>query len=89
MAGFLVSYIMQTDLVNAQGKSGTGEMDDRNRRVEHIAKMPGCRVSRHPGISSQITDRAASVQTLLYSVKLPLPPINPVNLPDLLSFNYP
>ena len=41
--------------------------------------MPGCRVSRHPGISSQITGQAASVQ---YSVRFPLPPVDPVNLPD-------
>ena len=31
---FPVSYIVQTNSVNAQGESWTGEMDDRNRRVE-------------------------------------------------------
>ena len=29
-----VFYIVQTNFVNAQGKSWTGEMDYRNRRVE-------------------------------------------------------
>ena len=32
--GLPVFYIVQTNFVNAQGKSWTGEMDDRNRRVE-------------------------------------------------------
>ena len=71
-----VFYIVQTNFVNAQGESWTGEMDDRNLRQKHIEKMPGCRVSRHPGFSSQITSQAASVQ---HSVQLPLPPVDPVN----------
>ena len=29
-----VFYIVQTNSVNAQGKNWTGEVDDRNRRVE-------------------------------------------------------
>ena len=34
-------YIVQTNSVNAQGKSWTGEMDDRNRRVETHCKNAG------------------------------------------------
>ena len=48
-------------------------------RQKHIEKMPGCRVSRHPGISSQIIDQAASAQ---YSVRFALPLVDPANLPD-------
>ena len=36
-----VFYIVQTNFVNAQGKSWTGEMDDRNRRVETHRKNAG------------------------------------------------
>ena len=43
---------------------------------KHIEKMPGCRVSRHPGTSSQITVQAASVQ---HSVRFPLLQVDPVN----------
>ena len=88
--GRLPVFIVQTNFVNAQRKSWTGEMDCRNHQAETHWKMPGCRVSRHPGISSQITDQAASVKTVLYSVQLPLPPVDPVNLPDsvhLIIFN--
>ena len=74
-----VFYIVQTSFVNAQGKSWTGERMIETTRQKHIEKMPGCRVSRHPGISSQITGQAASVQ---YSVRFALPPVDPVNLPD-------
>ena len=38
---FPVFCIVQTNLVNAQGKSWTGEMDDRNRRVETHWKNAG------------------------------------------------
>ena len=41
MAGFLVFYIVQTNFVNAQGKSWTVEMDDRNHRVETHCKNAG------------------------------------------------
>ena len=74
-----VFYIVQTNFVNAQGKNWTGEKIIGTTGQKHIAKMPGCRVSRHPGISSQITGQAASVQ---YSVRFALPPVDPVNLPD-------
>ena len=76
MAGFLVFYIVQTNFVNAQGKNWTGEKIIGTTGQKHIAKMPGCRVSRHPGISSQITSQAASVQ---HSVRFPLPQVDPVN----------
>lgn len=36
-----VFYIVQTNFVNAQGESWTGEMDDRNRRVETHWKNAG------------------------------------------------
>lgn len=71
-----VFYIVQTNFVNAQEKSWTGEKIIGTTGQKHIAKMPGCRVSRHPGFSSQITSQAASVQ---HSVQLPLPPVDPVN----------
>ena len=74
-----VFYIVQTNFVNAQGKNWTGEKIIGTTGQKHIAKMPGCRVSRHPGISSQITSQAASVQ---YSVRFALPPVAPVNLPN-------
>ena len=74
-----VFYIVQTSFVNAQGKSWTGERMIETTRQKHIEKMPGCRVSRHPGISSQITGQAASVQ---HSVRFPLPSVAPVNLPN-------
>ena len=61
MAGFLF-YIVKTSFVNAQGKNWTGEKIIGSTGQKHIAKMLGCRVSRHPGISSQITSQAASVQ---------------------------
>ena len=47
-----VFYIVQTNFVNAQGKNWTGEKIIGTTGQKHIAKMPGCRVSRHPGISS-------------------------------------
>ena len=74
-----VFYIVQTNFVNAQGKNWTGEKIIGTTGQKHIAKMPGCRVSRHPGISSQITGQAASVQ---HSVRFPLPQVDPVNLPN-------
>ena len=74
-----VFYIVQTNFVNAQGKNWTGEKIIGTTGQKHIAKMPGCRVSRHPGISSQITGQAAFVQ---YSVRFPLPQVDPVNLPN-------
>ena len=69
-----VFYIVQTNFVNAQGKNWTGEKIIGTTGQKHIAKMPGCRVSRHPGISSQIADQAASVQ---YSVRFALSPVDP------------
>ena len=77
--GRLPVFIVQTNFVNAQGKNWTGEKIIGTTWQKHIAKMPGCRVSRHPGISSQITGQASSVQ---HSVQLPLPPVDPVNLPN-------
>ena len=74
-----VFYIVQTNFVNAQGKNWTGEKIIGTTGQKHIAKMPGCRVSRHPGISSQIIDQAASAQ---YSVRFALPLVDPANLPD-------
>ena len=71
-----VFYIVQTSFGNAQGKNWTGEKIIGTTRQKHIAKMPGCRVSRHPGTSSQITVQAASVQ---YSVRFALSPVDPVN----------
>ena len=41
MAGFLVFCIVQTNLVNAQGESWTGEMDDRNNLAETHRKNAG------------------------------------------------
>ena len=76
---FPVFCIVQTNLVNAQGESWTGEKIIGTTGQKHIAKMPGCRVSRHPGISSQITGQASSVQ---HSVQLSLPPVDSVNLPN-------
>ena len=72
-------FIVQTNFVNAQGKNWTGEKIIGTTGQKHIAKMLGCRVSRHPGISSQITSQAASVQ---HSVRFPLPQVDPVNLPN-------
>ena len=71
-----VFYIVQTNFVNAQGKSGLWKWMIGTIWQKYIVKMPGCRVSRHPGISSQITGQASSVQ---HSVQLPLPPVDPVN----------
>ena len=67
---------MQTNFVNAQGKNWTGGKIIGTTGQKHIAKMPGCRVSRHPSIFSQIADQAASVQ---YSVRFALSPVDPVN----------
>ena len=36
-----VFYIVQTNSVNAQGKNWTGEVDDRNHRVETHCKNAG------------------------------------------------
>ena len=71
-----VFYIVQTNFVNAQGKNWTGEKIIGTTGQKHIAKMPGCRVSRHPGISSQITGQAAFVQ---YSARFALSSVDPVN----------
>ena len=71
-----VFYIVQTNSVNAQGKNWTGEKIIGTTGQKHIAKMPGCRVSRHPGISSQITGQAAFVQ---YSARFALSSVDPVN----------
>lgn len=73
---FPVFCIVQTNFVNAQGKSWTGEKIIGTTGQKHIAKMPGCRVSRHPGISSQITGQAAFVQ---YSARFALSSVDPVN----------
>ena len=74
--GRLPVFIVQTNFVNAQGKSGLWKWMIGTIWQKYIVKMPGCRVSRHPGISSQIADQAASVQ---YSVRFPLPQVDPVN----------
>ena len=44
-----VFYIVQTNSVN---KAGLWKWIIGTIWQKHIAKMPGCRVSRHPGISS-------------------------------------
>ena len=67
------------ELCKRTGENWTGEKIIGTTGQKHIAKMPGCRVSRHPGISSQITGQAAFVQ---YSVRFPLPQVDPVNLPN-------
>lgn len=54
-----VFYIVQTNFVNAQGKSWTGEMDYRNRRVETHCNNAG--VSRFATPRHLFTDNRSSI----------------------------
>ena len=63
-----VFYIVQTNFVNAQGKNWTGEKIIGTTGQKHIAKMPGCRVSRHPFEIGQNSTRLITVRNAFHVI---------------------